>query len=98
LIAVILELELYLPGRQSLKQKRQTLRSLKDRLSKRFGAAVAEVGDQELWQRGRLGVAVLGGDVAEVRQRAQDAVDWLRRRPDFEVLHVHQASVDPTAA
>lgn len=43
----------------SLKDKRQVVKSVKERIRHDFNAAVAEVGDQELWQRSALGVAVV---------------------------------------
>jgi uncharacterized protein YlxP (DUF503 family) len=49
--------ELHLPGSRSLKDKRQVLRRLKDRLRSRYNVAVAEMADHaDLWQRGRLAV------------------------------------------
>ena len=48
-------LELHLPESRSLKDKRQVVRRLKDRLRSRFNVAVAELGDHgDLWQRGGL--------------------------------------------
>ena len=43
----------------SLKDKRQVVKSVKERIRHGFNAAVAEVGDQELSQRSALGVAVV---------------------------------------
>jgi len=49
--------ELHLPLAQSLKQKRQVLRRLKDRLRSRFNVAVAESSEYaDLWQRASLAV------------------------------------------
>ena len=39
----LLTLEIYIPDSHSLKDKRQVLRSLKDRLRARFNVAVAEL-------------------------------------------------------
>jgi hypothetical protein len=49
--------ELHLPGSRSLKDKRQVIRRLRDRLRARYNVAVAELDDHaELWQRGGLAV------------------------------------------
>jgi uncharacterized protein YlxP (DUF503 family) len=58
----LLTLEIHIPDAQSLKDKRQVLRSLKDRLRARFNVAVAEMAHQELWQRSRVGVVSISGD------------------------------------
>lgn len=58
----LLTLEIHIADAQSLKDKRQVLRSLKDRLRANFNVAVAELAYQDLWQRSRVGVVSLSGD------------------------------------
>src|SRR5947209_7533899 len=50
-----LTLELRIEGAHSLKDKRQVLRSLKDRLRNSFNIAIAEIDGTDLWQRATLG-------------------------------------------
>lgn len=47
----VLTLELRLEHAHSLKDKRQVVQSLKERLRHKFNVAVAEIDGQELWQR-----------------------------------------------
>lgn len=47
----VLTLELRLEDAHSLKDKRQVVKSLKDRLRHKFNVAVAEIDGQDLWQR-----------------------------------------------
>src|SRR5437660_12415003 len=54
-IAVLI-LELRIEGAQSLKDKRQVLRSLKDKLRTSFNVSVAELEETNLWQRATIGV------------------------------------------
>jgi len=84
------ELEFYLPWSQSLKDKRQEIKSIKDRIKTRFNAAVAEVGFKQEWQRALLVVALVGDDkralereaslilesVQAVMQAQLNRVDW----------------------
>jgi uncharacterized protein YlxP (DUF503 family) len=51
-----LKLELRIEGAHSLKDKRQVVRSLKDRLKNSFNIAIAEIEVTDLWQRATLGV------------------------------------------
>ena len=51
-----LTLELRIEGAHSLKDKRQAVRSLKDRLRNSFNVAVAEIEVTDLWQRATIGV------------------------------------------
>ena len=74
----LLTLELHIPDAQSLKDKRQVLRSLKDRLRREFNVAVAELDHQDTWQRSVIGVVTLSNEekhVSEVLQKVLDEAD-----------------------
>jgi uncharacterized protein YlxP (DUF503 family) len=72
----VLTWQLHLPQSRSLKDKRQVLRSLKDRLRARFNVSAAETDHQELWQRAALTVAVVSTERAHAEQvlRAADRI------------------------
>ena len=70
----VLTLELHIEGALSLKDKRHTVKSLKDRLRSKFNVAVAEIGYQDLWQRSLVSAVTVSGDHAyaeEVLQRVE---------------------------
>jgi uncharacterized protein len=67
----LLTLEIHIPDARSLKDKRQVLRSLKDRLRARFNVAVAELDHQETWQRAQIGIVTLSNDPAHLEQSLQ---------------------------
>ena len=67
----IVRIELHLPGASSLKDKRQVVRSRKERIRQRVPAAVAEVDHQDLWQRASLGVTVVSGERGHVDEMLQ---------------------------
>jgi uncharacterized protein YlxP (DUF503 family) len=78
----LLTIELLIPWAQSLKDRRSAVRGLKDRLSSRFNASVAEIGYQDKWQRAVLAVCILGNDrrqlesdMARVRQLCEETQD-----------------------
>jgi len=58
----LLTLEIHIPDARSLKDKRQVLRSLKDRLRGRFNVAVAELDHQETLQHSLVGVVSISAD------------------------------------
>jgi uncharacterized protein len=51
-----LTLELQIEAAHSLKDKRQVLRSLKDRLRSSFNVSVAELDPSNIWNRATIGV------------------------------------------
>lgn len=54
-----LTLELRIEHAHSLKDKRQVVRSLKDRLRSTFNVSVSEIGATHMWQMATLGVAAV---------------------------------------
>jgi hypothetical protein len=73
---LILAWELSFPGCRSLKEKRATLRSLKDRLRQRFHVSVAETAHQDVLDRAELTVAFVASDGSQAEQIA-DKIDRL---------------------
>jgi len=71
MVVGIVRIELHIPAAGSLKDKRQVVRSLKDRIREHVRAAVAEVDHQDLWQRAALGVAVVAADGGHAREQLQ---------------------------
>ncbi|HKW86854.1 MAG TPA: DUF503 domain-containing protein [Nitrospiraceae bacterium] len=78
--------ELYIPDGHSLKAKRQVLLSLKDRLRGKFNVSIAEVGDQNLWQKAVLGIACVANESAYVNQVLDQAINVIRSVPTIEVV------------
>jgi uncharacterized protein YlxP (DUF503 family) len=66
----LIEIRLHVADSQSLKSKRQVVRSIKDSLRERLGAAVAETGGQDTWQSATLLCALVGRDQVELMRRA----------------------------
>lgn len=79
MVVGILKLRLMIPGAHSLKEKRQALRSIKDRLRSQYNVSVAEVDSQDLWQVAELGVCAVGND-REVVESALDSATRLARQ------------------
>jgi uncharacterized protein len=60
---------LEIPASGSLKAKRQVLRRVTDRVKAKFNVAVAEVEDNDVWQRATLAMAVVGNDRRHVNEQ-----------------------------
>jgi uncharacterized protein YlxP (DUF503 family) len=67
----VLTLELHLEGAHSLKDKRHTVKGLKDRLRGKFNVAVAEIAYQDLWQRALVSAVTVSGDHKHAEQILQ---------------------------
>ena len=58
----VLRLSFHLPGARTLKDKRQIVRSFRDRVRARLEVSIAEVEHLDLHQRATFGVAVVSND------------------------------------
>ena len=81
----IVKAEFHLPHAQSLKDKRQVMNRVKDRL-RATHAAVAEVDHADLWQRATLGMAVVTGEPQGLNEMLQSLRDIVERQPEIVVL------------
>jgi uncharacterized protein YlxP (DUF503 family) len=71
---------------RSLKDKRQVVQSIKDRLRNSFNVSVAEVEAQDHRQLVVLGVAAVGSEARQVRTTLEQIVAALRGHPVAEFL------------
>jgi uncharacterized protein YlxP (DUF503 family) len=74
----LLTVELYLPMSQSLKDKRQVLRRLKDRIGAQ-NVSIAEVAHQDLWQRAGLAVVTVASADEVAERTMQSVVEEIER-------------------
>jgi len=81
-----LRVRLLLRESRSLKDKRQVIKSIKDRLRNTFNVSVAEVDEQDERQTAMLGVAMVGADRHHVRTTLEHIVEALRRHPTAELI------------
>ena len=74
-----LTLELSIPDAQSLKDRRQVLRSLKDKIRHGFNAGIAELDDAGLWNRATLGMVAISSSAAYLTGQMQELDDAIHR-------------------
>ncbi len=88
MIVGLCTVELHIPDAHSLKAKRQVLLSLKDRLRDKFNVSVAEVDEQDLWQKAVLGIVCVANEGKHVNQVLDQAVNLIRSVPLVELVQV----------
>jgi hypothetical protein len=92
-------IDLHFADVHDLKGKRKEISSLKAQLQQRLGAAVAETGHQDLWQRATLTAALTGGSLHRLRA-AGDTLERfvLARCPDGTSVRRMVASAEDLEA
>lgn len=89
MIVGICTVELHIPEAQSLKGKRQVVKSLTSRLRNRFNIAVAEVDEQDLWQKSILGIACVANESGMVNRTLDQVLNVIRGNPSLQLLRSH---------
>lgn len=90
---------LRLPESGSLKDKRQVVRSVAQRVRNKFQVAVAEVADNEAWQIATLGVACVANDRRHCDEVLAEIIAFVREsRLDAEMLDVETEVIDMDSA
>jgi uncharacterized protein YlxP (DUF503 family) len=77
----------HLPESSNLKAKRQVARSLTAKIRNQFNVAVAEVDDNDLWQRLTLGICCISNDSAHANEMLSRVVSFVEAfRSDLVLL------------
>ena len=88
----VLQVDLHLDKARTLKEKRQVVRSVLDRLRANFNVSAAEVESLDLLQRAGIGISAVSNDADYVRGQLQKVLGHLERHPQARVID-HQLEV-----
>lgn len=80
-----LTITIYLHAADSLKDKRQIVKSLIETTRHKFNISMAEVDDLDKWRKATLGVACVANDAQFVNRVLDKVVDTLESNPAIEV-------------
>ena len=91
----VCQLDFLIPENQSLKGKRHVLRKMIDQVRHRFNVAISEVGDNDLWQRGQIGICTVGNDRRHINSSLDKVIDFIEKmnlvemvRTEMEIITV----------
>jgi uncharacterized protein len=76
-------LELRIEHAHSLKDRRQVVRSLKEKLAHGFNISIAEMDDAVTWQSATLGIAAISG--------SRDYLSGLMRQLESAAVHIAES-------
>ena len=82
----LLEVHISIPEAHSLKDKRQVIRSLKDRILNKMNVSVAETGRQDAWQFAELAFVTVAGQRDVVDKRLAGVSTTLQSNPRIVIL------------
>jgi uncharacterized protein len=79
-------LTLYLPGVGSLKSKRSVIKGLCSKTRQKFNVSVSEIGDNDVWQKAILGVAVVANESGFANSVISNVVNFFDADHQVEVV------------
>src|SRR5580658_6371880 len=77
MVVGVCRVSLMLGDSHSLKEKRSVLRRVKDRVQNKFNCAIAEVGDQDIWQTAQIGFAVVSNERGFTQSMVQKILGFI---------------------
>ena len=79
-------IQLYFAESGSLKRKRQFIKRIKDRVRNKFNVSIAEIKDNELWQRATLGISTIANNKRFINEILSKVVQQIEGENGVEVL------------
>ena len=83
----ILNLVLYIPESNSLKAKRQILHSLKANLRNSFNIAIAQLADEDKWQKSTLAVVGVEKNRQTINSSLSRVVNFIENFSQVELVN-----------
>ncbi|MGC1510275.1 DUF503 domain-containing protein [Ketobacter sp. MCCC 1A13808] len=84
------EFEIYIPYSQSLKQKRQIINRVRDRIHNQFNVSIAEVAFLDEWQRAGMALVMVGNARPPLEKRLSDIEQYCIERIDAELMWLNR--------
>ena len=86
MIIGILNIELSIPESNSLKAKRQIIKSLKDKLRRSFNISISETDNHDIWQRCSIGISMVGAEKSFINSALDRILDFVDEIPSVELI------------
>lgn len=90
MIVKTLQLDIFLPQSNSLKDKRSTLNSLKQRCRQKFNVTIAEVGDTENVRNARIGIVTVTNSDAYADQTLDKCLYLIETQYPIDIINVER--------
>jgi uncharacterized protein YlxP (DUF503 family) len=78
----IARVTLFVSGSHSLKEKRSVIRRVKDLVQQKFNVSIAEVGENDVWQRAVLGLALVANERRFVESQLDEMLSFIRSKAE----------------
>ncbi len=85
MVVGVCHLDLSIKESNSLKGKRRILKRVIARVKNKFNVSIAEVADQDLWQRSQIGFCLVGNDKRFINASLDKVIDFIETINSAEI-------------
>lgn len=86
MVVGVCQIDLIIHSSNSLKDKRQVLKAVIERVKNKFNVSVAEVGDNDIWQRSQIGLSIVGNDSSHINSMLDKMLNFIESLHMAEVI------------
>ncbi|HZJ57944.1 MAG TPA: DUF503 domain-containing protein [Clostridia bacterium] len=86
----VAEIDIRLYNSQSLKEKRQILKSLVSKVRNQFNVSIAEIGVLDAWQRANLGFACVANNSIQAEKQMNRVLEYIEQDIRLEVIDIQK--------
>ncbi|HEX3043151.1 MAG TPA: DUF503 domain-containing protein [Bacillota bacterium] len=87
----VITLDLFIPGAETIKDKRQVIKSLVEKIRHKFNVSIAETGYHDLWQRSQLELACVANESTHLNEVQQAILKLIESLYPVEITNLSVA-------
>jgi len=77
MVVGVLTIDMQFPGSRSLKEKRKLLQKIIERSRARYNIAIAEISENDLWQRSRIGIVTVSNGADHIHSTLDNITNFI---------------------
>ncbi len=77
MVVGVSRIEIFFPEAHSLKDKRQMIKKIVEKTRAKFNISIVEIADSNLWQKGHIGLAVMGSNKDHVQVAIENVQEYI---------------------
>ena len=81
------EIELYIYESYSLKDKRMVIKSIIEKMKRRYNISISEVGDNDIWNKSSIAFCTVSNGMTNVNKIIQEGIDFLELDDRIEIIN-----------
>lgn len=82
----ICTINLYFSNSQSLKDKRNIIKSVKSRIRNHFNVSVSEINNHDLWKNTTLGIACIGNEKRYLNEVLNKVIKFIDQQNHLQLI------------